>query len=88
MTGRTPSSDESPNGADFDGDVSNLVARIAPGDVVVTRYVLVAEVIDAEGDRAVVTVGHEDAAPWDVYGLLHYALERENALRVAQRLEG
>lgn len=83
----TPPSDESPRWADFDGAVSALVAKVAPGTVT-TRYVLVAEVIDEDGDRGSVLVAHEDARPWDVYGLLHHALSREDALDVIRRLQG
>ncbi len=38
-----------------------------------SRFVLVAEVIEANGDRATWTMVDEDAKPWDTLGLLEHA---------------
>lgn len=40
---------------------------------IVTRWVLVAETLDADGDRAAWMLAQEDSKSWDALGLLAYA---------------
>ena len=56
-----------------------VAAHGYPGDLV-GRFLLVAEVIDAEtGERATVSVVPDDAMPWDTMGLASFVLAREQA---------
>jgi hypothetical protein len=67
-------------------DTSDLIAQAIEGldpGAVVTKFVVVAEVIDSDGGRAVWTDTHDGATRWDTYGLLAYALENEVAHHVA-----
>jgi hypothetical protein len=52
--------------------VSDLVQQIDPG-AMVTRFVLLAEVIDAENDRALWSFVAPRATKWDTLGLLEFA---------------
>lgn len=63
--------------------VAQVIAERDPG-CVVTRFVLIAEVIGPDGERGVWTETHEDALRWDTYGLLTEALQGEHAAHVAQ----
>lgn len=58
--------------------VADLIHGLDPG-AMVTKFVVVAEVIDTDGDQCVWVSTHEDARPWDVLGLLGYATALENA---------
>lgn len=73
----------------MDVDTATLVAQIIQGldpGAFVTKFVLVAEVLDTDGNRAVWTETSDDASKWDAYGLLTFALEEERAGQVATRL--
>ena len=62
-------------------DATSLVAQLIEGldpGAFVTRFVLVAEVIDSQGDRGM-WMETQDAARWDIYALLTWALEEERA---------
>jgi hypothetical protein len=56
--------------------VSDLVQQLDPG-AMVTRFVVLAEVIDADNDRALWSFTAPDATKWDSMGLLQFALRRE-----------
>lgn len=60
------------------GAITQLINGLDPG-AVVTKFVVVAEVIDANGERNVWTETHDGAMPWDRIGLLRYALWLETA---------
>lgn len=65
---------------------TNLVAQVIDEldpAAVVLKYVLVVEVINAEGDRNVWTTSHPDAKRWDTYGLLTEALMQDKAQQIA-----
>jgi hypothetical protein len=53
-----------------------------PGSVV-TRWVLVAEVLDEDGDQCLATRHSANLAEWDIHGLLGFAAERSKA-RIAE----
>lgn len=53
------------------------------GDEMLVRWVLLAEVIDTDGERAVWNMTSEDARAWDTLGLLTYATQIEQAGIVA-----
>lgn len=61
-----------------DAHIAGLINDVDPG-AFVTKYVVIAEVIDANGDRAVWMDSSDDATQWDTYGLLTYALNHEAA---------
>lgn len=65
--------------------IGELVDGLDPG-AFVTRWVIVAEVIDTEGERAVWMDTSDDATPWDTLGLLEYALQRERSAQVVDRM--
>lgn len=64
--------------------VGQIIAEHDPG-CVVTKFVLVAELIGPDGSRHVWT-DTDDAAIWDTEGLLTYALGELRAEQVAERL--
>lgn len=65
-----------------------LIARLVAGEEsFVTRWVVIAEMIESDGERVVICAGAEDMQRWDSYGLLTEALEVEKAHHLATRLE-
>lgn len=65
--------------------IGELIDGLDPG-AFVTRWVVVAEVIDAEGDRAVWMDVSDDAKAWDSLGLLEYALQRERSTLIVDKM--
>lgn len=60
-------------------ELGEAIAQTVGKDMVV-RWVAVVEVIDGEtGQRAVWCLAPEGHMPWDTFGLLGFALERERA---------
>jgi hypothetical protein len=45
----------------------------------VVRWVVVAEIVDASGERALWTEANDDCKAWESVGLLQFALMREQA---------
>ncbi len=71
--------------AEFEGvqeRMGHALADALPGEVV-TRWVVVVEVVDAEGDRACYALAPPEAMVWDTLGLLTFALQREQAAAVS-----
>ncbi len=66
--------------------VSRLIDGMEPGSFV-TKWVVIAEVIDADGDRALICSGDDGLTRWDTYGLLTDALMTEKAHQFAARLD-
>lgn len=64
--------------------IVRAVAEESPDDVVLTKFALVAEVMDADGKRWSWTFTHEGATRWDTYGLLTEGLENEKAAHYAE----
>jgi hypothetical protein len=58
--------------------VAQIIEHLEPGGLV-TRFIVVAEVIDANGDRGVWINANDGATRGDKYGLLVEALEEERA---------
>ena len=58
--------------------VAQIIEGLEPG-AFVTKFVLVAEVIDTDGVQCVWTHTHDDASAWDTLGLLGYATAIEEA---------
>lgn len=58
--------------------VGTLIMSIDPG-AMVQRFVLLAEVVDADGERALWTLTAPDAKPWDTLGLMVYGQQLEQA---------
>lgn len=58
--------------------VADLIAKVDPG-AMATKFVLLAEVIDAEGDRCLWVCAREGQKPWDSLGLLQYGIALEQA---------
>ena len=56
--------------------VADLVQQIDPG-AMVTRFVLLVEVIDADSDRAMAYFTAPGAMKWDTLGLLEFGRMRE-----------
>lgn len=54
--------------------IAELCTALAPGSFV-TRFVVVAEVIGEDGDRAVIVDADPGATEWDMQGLLRWALK-------------
>lgn len=65
--------------------VGRIMNRLDPGSFV-TKFALVAEVIDTNGKRVLWRTGSEfDTEPWDTYGLLMWALQEERAQQIESR---
>ena len=58
--------------------VQAMVETFSPGGLV-NKFLIVAEVIDEDGQRDFWTVSHEGSTRWDNYGLLMEALQQEKA---------
>lgn len=58
--------------------MADAVAGALPGEMV-TRWLVVVEVLGAAGDRAVYSLSPQDMQTWDVLGLAQYALALEQA---------
>lgn len=56
--------------------VADLVQQLDPG-AMVTRFVVLAEVMDADSDRALWAFTAPGATKWDTLGLLDFARWRE-----------
>jgi hypothetical protein len=56
--------------------VAQLIEGLDPG-AMVTQFVVIAEVIGGDGQRAIWIDAHDGATPWDVAGLLAYAMTQE-----------
>jgi len=54
--------------------VGQIIEGLEPG-AFVTKFVLIAEVIDTDGERGIWTETHYGAKPWDTLGLLTYSIE-------------
>jgi len=54
------------------GAVADLIQQIDPGSMV-TRFVLVVEVVDAENQRGCWLLTPPDSRPWDTLGLCSFA---------------
>jgi hypothetical protein len=63
--------------------IAQLVEGLEPG-ALITRFVVVSEIITSSGERVLWTTAHEDATHWDTYGLLMWALNEESACQVAE----
>lgn len=61
-----------------------VTAAFRENDEMVSRWINVAEVIDAEGVRSVWIVTAEGQAPWDSIGLLGFAQQFEQARAVRE----
>ncbi len=72
---------------DLEALVRNALGQAfgANGDML-THWVLLDEIIDEDGERAVWNVASEDARAWDTLGLLTYAVQIEQAGIVGDRL--
>lgn len=66
--------------------VASLIAQVDPG-AMVQKFVLIAEVYDANGKRAVWNFTSPDAQAQDSLGLLLHGIHEEQAESVARRLE-
>lgn len=68
----------------------SLVARLLPtfeDDAVINRYIVIADGFDPDGRRAIYMACNEGASCWDNIGMLQYALNREEASIISDRLE-
>lgn len=63
---------------------SAMADAFRESDEMVTRLVVCAEVIDANGERGLWTLAPDDATAWDTLGMLTYALGLEQAALVGQ----
>jgi hypothetical protein len=60
--------------------VGNALAQAVAGEAeMVNRWVAIVEVIGADGERAAYLMAPEGAKPWDSLGLLHFAIQVEQA---------
>lgn len=69
--------------ADFDqirDSVGNALAQAVAGEAeMVTKWVALVEVMDAQGERSAYVMAPDGAKPWDTLGLLTFAIQVEQA---------
>ncbi|MBN6054498.1 hypothetical protein JYK22_21330, partial [Nonomuraea sp. RK-328] len=65
--------------ADFHAALSEVINRHEPSKAYLTRFVVLAEVVDGEGERMVWQVAADGMRAWDTLGLLDYARSVEYA---------
>lgn len=63
--------------------VASLIATVDPG-AMVQRFLLLAEVVDADGERVMWAFEPPDAKPWDALGLIEWARQIEQAAAVTE----
>jgi hypothetical protein len=61
--------------------VSDLISKIDQG-AMATRFALLIEVVDAEGERGLWAISPDGQKAWDTLGLLQYAIQLEQAASV------
>ena len=66
--------------------IAKFIDGMDPG-AMVNKFIIVAEGIDNDGDRASYTATQGGATSWDVMGLLLYGLVREIAALVKTAME-
>jgi hypothetical protein len=66
--------------------IAKLIEDLSPG-AFVTKFIVVAEIIETDGERAVCVTASDDLRRWDTYGLLTEALMTEKSQHIASRLE-
>lgn len=76
---------DDPNSAE--GFVSDFLEDADAG-AMVTRFLLVVEGIDSDGERAIYMRTHEGAAVWDVMGLAQFALSTEQVGLIRRQMNG
>lgn len=60
--------------------VGNALAEAVSGESeMVTRWVALVEVMDADGKRSLYSMTQHGAKPWDTLGLLTFAIQTEQA---------
>lgn len=70
-----------PDAVDVQADIADAIQTVIRNREggFVTRWCAIVESVDEHGERGVWTVAADDMKPWDVFGLLDYAVERERA---------
>lgn len=60
--------------------VGNALAQAVAGESeMVTKWVALVEVLDADGERSAYVMAPDGAKPWDTLGLLTFAIQVEQA---------
>lgn len=74
--------------ADFDeirDGVGNALSQALAGESeMVTRWVAIIEVMDADGERAAYALAPEGAKTWDTLGLLTFGIQMEQAAALGE----
>ena len=64
--------------------VGNALAQAVAGEAeMVTRWVALVEVMDADGGRAAYVMAPDGAKPWDTLGLLTFGVQVEQAAAIS-----
>lgn len=71
--------------ADMHAAVQQVIAEAEGAPTYLMRFVVLAEIVDSEGERALVQVAADGMMSWDTLGLLEHARSVECA---AMRAEG
>ncbi len=66
--------------------VSNALQQVDPGTMPV-KFVLLLEVIDRDGDRALWTAAGPNMTAWDTVGMLGHAMHVQQADTTKRRIE-
>lgn len=74
--------------ADLHAAISKAINDHEEGAAYLTRFVVLAEIVDAEGDRVLVQVAADGMMRWDTLGLLDHARSVEYAASTAEARDG
>jgi hypothetical protein len=73
--------------ADLHAAISKVINDHEGGPAYLTRFIVLAEVVDSEGERAIHQVAADRMMRWDTLGLLDYARSVEYASTNAEMRE-
>lgn len=82
MRGRyVEDSNNEPDPPDFATDLAAGLGELfrQHDDSMILGYVILAKVMDNKGDQAFHTIRSQGLGPWDTYGMLKFAMVREEA---------
>lgn len=67
---------------------SEAIASAMVDGEFITKFVIIAEVIDSDGERCLWASANEEAQSWDILGLLQWGLSREMAATTLRLVAG
>lgn len=66
--------------------VAEFIQKEEPG-AMVTKFVLLVEVIDSEGNRCIIPATDKNSTTWDILGMLHYGILKEEGQTIIEEMD-